>query len=56
MDSIEIRQRIKYLIEHGGLWEKATDKNERTHRVILIGLAISIALQLAEFLFEHVLP
>ncbi len=46
MDSIETRQRIRYLIEHGGLWEQSVDQNERTHRWVLGMLAVIIVLQL----------
>lgn len=55
MDSVETKQRIKYLIEHGGLWEQARDDNIRTHRVILLGIALVIVLQFAEFALEHLL-
>lgn len=52
---IETRQRIKYLIEHGGLWEQARDDNTRMHRIILAGLVLSIGLQVVEILFTHLL-
>jgi len=55
MDSIETRQRIKYLIEHGGLWENAVDRNERTHRWLFVALALSVSMQILEFVIEHVL-
>lgn len=55
MDSIETKQRIRYLIEHGGLWEQARDDNARTHRIIMWALSFSISLQLLEILLEHVL-
>lgn len=42
---IETKQRIKYLLEHGGLWEQARDDNARTHRIILTGLAVMVVLQ-----------
>lgn len=52
---IETKQRIKYLLEHGGLWEQARDDNARTHRIILGGLVVMVALQaitLAELLLR----
>lgn len=47
MDSIEVRQRIAYLIEHGGLWEQAQDQNNRMHTAIVLLLAVDIALEVA---------
>jgi hypothetical protein len=43
-----LRQRLHYLIEHGGLWEQAQDRTARTHRLILVGIALVVTLQLAE--------
>jgi hypothetical protein len=42
---IETKQRIKYLIEHGGLWEQAEDRNTRTHRRMLAALAVIVVLE-----------
>ena len=53
MDKVETQQRIKYLIEHGGLWEQATDRNERTHHILMVGVAINILLVLWDILVEH---
>ena len=46
MQNEELKQRIKYLIEHGGVWETARDKNDRWHRIIISAVSISVILQL----------
>ena len=43
---IETKQRIKYLLEHGGLWEPQT--NQQVQVWLLAGGAILIALELLE--------
>ncbi|CAB4161213.1 hypothetical protein UFOVP728_35 [uncultured Caudovirales phage] len=47
MDSIETRQRIKYLVEHGGLWEQA---EKRRDKAILGLLAVVLLLQVVTLL------
>jgi hypothetical protein len=49
---IETKQRIKYLIEHGGLWEQAEDRNTRTHRWILAALGLVVALETLQALHQ----
>lgn len=55
MDSIETRQRIKYLLEHGGVWEQARDKNERWHKVIVGAVSLTFALELFTLIYDHLL-
>lgn len=43
---IETRQRIKYLLEHGGLWEPQT--NQQVHVWLLAGVALMVILELFE--------
>ena len=46
--SEDVKQRIQYLIEHGGLWEQARDKSERMHRVTLVLVSLALAAHVAE--------
>lgn len=46
MSKEEIEQRIKYLVEHGGIWEDPTDEIRRMVSVnrILAGLLVVLVL------------
>ncbi len=40
MNNVEIEQRIKYLIEHGGVWDDPLDDIRRNLRVLRILVAL----------------
>lgn len=50
MNNEEIKQRIAYLIEHGGIWDDPADDVRRWLRRIGTGVALVVCITTANFL------
>lgn len=48
MNDEELKQRIKYLIEHGGLWEDPHDEIRANIRRLYIAVGATLALNVVE--------
>lgn len=46
----EIKQRIAYLVEHGGLWDDPIEDIRRQLRWVAIALAVAVAINAAVLL------
>jgi hypothetical protein len=53
MSDEQIRQRIAYLVEHGGLYDDPLADVRRTARLALVVSALVLVLTVAELLFMH---
>lgn len=46
MNDEELKQRIKYLVEHGGLWDDPQEDIRNLGRIGMVGVAASLGLHL----------
>ena len=53
MSDEQIRQRIAYLVEHGGLYDDPIADVRRTARLALLVSALVLVLTVTELLFLH---
>ena len=50
MDDEQLNQRIKYLTEHGGVWDDPLASLRRGLRLVALLAGVSVVLQVATFL------
>lgn len=48
MNDEELKQRLKYLVEHGGIWDDPIADVRKSVRVLYVMLAIALAFHVVE--------